>query len=1108
MNGRDILLRICVFALALFACRATLAVPEPPIQLVTRWAGDVPKLTLSPAERAWLKEHSGVIRVGVLKDEAVPLDIVDAARNYQGISAEYVGILAAALHVRIEIEAFEDHVSLMDALAAGKVDLVTAAHRTGGRSDFIYSRAYFGNRVVVASRVEDPGFAIKPSANASALAYVHGTVDESKLHKAYPDVRLLELPSLTAALYAVAFGEAEACVGNAAALNDLIEWHQLLNVSVTDVARFAAEDFRFATVSGNRPLMDMVSQMLQRVREGDRDVIRALWEGFGTHYTIGSAISLSEAERQWIATHPVVRYAMRQRFSPFITENEDGMATGFGVDLLDMIGRQTGLRFEPAPVDAVTSSDGEVMADIIVAASPSDPALSDWAFTAPYSETPEVIVARSTHSYHGVASLQGKSVVIGPGTSISRDALQKAGARIIVAKTVWSASDLLMTGIADAWITNATTANYITQFQERLAIVGETRAGSASVAFAIRPESAALTGILNDGLASISASRMHSLRDKWQFSRQVRTPWDKRRPLILTIGLGTLVLVVLFLVWNSLLRKEIRRRKRAELDLAAAIQVAEDASRAKSTFLATMSHEIRTPMNAVLGVLELLKQSRGTIDSQFASIDAAYESARALLSLIEDILDLSKIESGKLELAVEPTDCDALVRSVANVFGGLARQRHIRFSLEIDNPHQLGATIDPIRLRQILSNLLSNAVKFTPSGEVALKSLVRADEGGNVRIVLSVIDTGIGMSSEEQAKLFQPFVQADRTIGARFGGSGLGLAICRRLVELMGGALELTSAPGAGTSVEVTVLAPQAAIVDAGDMSSEPIDVWCGRFRSYSALIVDDHPANRLVLSRQLEYLGFEVVCAQDGAEALECMSSTQFDIVVTDLFMAGMTGYELAQEIRNREAVSGRSVLLIGCTANAQLETLRRGLAAGMDICVTKPLGLAALAKRLTEWLAERATDAEAQLSPAPQLTGASDEAWIDSAAVERIVSGDRALELKLLDTIVTANRETLDELRRAAADNDRDGFCAASHRVRGGIRLLGAALVVQVCEDTEAKAMDAAVPLAGLLPAIESHVERLNAMLDARMAGLRGMVLVNPPAADAPSIAAASSQ
>lgn len=1108
MNGRDIFLRICVFTLALFACRVALALPEASIQLVTRWAGDVPKLTLSPAERAWLTEHGGVIRVGVLKDEAVPLDIVDAARNYQGIAAEYVGILAAALHVRIEIKAFEDHISLMDALAAGEVDLVTAAHRNSGRSDFIYSRAYFGNRVVVASRVEDPGFAIKPS-NTPALAYVHGTVDESKLRKAYPDARLLELPSLTAALYAVAFGEAEACVGNAAALNDLIEWHQLLNVSVTDVARFAAEDFRFAAVSANRPLMDIVSQLMQRIREGDRDVIRALWEGFGTHYTIGSAISLSETEREWIAKHPVVRYAMRQRFSPFITENEDGMATGFGVDLLDMIGRQTGLRFEPAPVDAVAPSDGEVRADIIVAASPSDPTLSHWAFTAPYSETPEVIVARSTHSYHGVASLRGKNVVIGPGTSISRDALQKLGARILIAKTVWSASDLLMTGIADAWITNATTANYITQFQERLAIVGETGAGSASVAFAIRPESAVLTGILNDGLASISASRMHSLRDKWQFSRQVRTPWDKRRPQILTIGLGTLLLVVLFLVWNSLLRKEIRRRKRAELDLAAAIQVAEDASRAKSTFLATMSHEIRTPMNAVLGVLELLKQSRGTIDSQFASIDAAHESARALLSLIEDILDLSKIESGKLELAVEPTDCDALVRSVANVFGGLARQRHIRFSLEIDNPHQLGATIDPIRLRQILSNLLSNAVKFTPSGEVALKSVVRADEGGRVRIVLSVVDTGIGMSTEEQAKLFQPFVQADRTIGPRFGGSGLGLAICRRLVELMGGTLELTSAPGAGTTVEVTVLAPQAAIVDAGDMSSEPIDVWCGRFRSYSALIVDDHPANRLVLSRQLEYLGFEVVCAQDGTEALERMSSTQFDIVVTDLFMAGMTGYELAQEIRNREAASsGRSVLLIGCTANAQIETLRRGLAAGMDICVTKPLGLAALAKRLTEWLAERATDAEALPSPAPQLTGASDEAWIDSAAVERIVSGDRALELKLLDTIVTTNRETLDELRRTAADNDRDGFCAASHRVRGGIRLLGAALVVQLCEDAEAKAMDEAVPLAELLPAIESHVERLNAMLDARMAELRGMVLAGKPPADVPGVAAAFGQ
>ncbi|KVA43477.1 histidine kinase [Burkholderia cepacia] len=1080
--------RAHVFALIvmLTLCQATFAAQTTSIRLVTRWTGGVSKLKLSAVQHAWLAAHQGAVRVGVLRDEVVPLDIVDAAGNYEGISAEYLGILGMALKVRFEIVAFRDRAALMDALAAGTVDLVTGAQRASGRADVIFSKPYFGNRAVIATRIDDPGFSIRPSTDGRVLAYVQGTVAKSKLQKSYPDMRLLAVPSLSAALYAVAFGQAEACVGNSAALNDLIEWHQVLNVSVTDVARFAAEDFRFATSTQNQPLMQMVESMLTRIRDGDRDVILALWEGFGTHYTFGSDVSLSKAEREWIARHPVIKYAALQDFSPFIMANEDGTAMGLAVDLLNVIGKQTGLRFEPAAVD-VASVRGSA-ADLIVAASPSDPTLANWIFTSRYSDTPETIVARTERSFDGMDALRGKRVVVGPSLWTDRAALNKAGATILTANSVWSASDLLTTRVADAWITNATTANYITQFDDRLAIVGATGNAATQIAFAVRPENAMLANILNNGLAAISASRMHGLRDRWQFSRQVRTSWDRQRLRILTIVLGTLLMIVLFLVWNYLLRKEIHLRKRAEGDLAAAIEVAEDASRAKSTFLATMSHEIRTPMNAVLGVLELLKQSRGTIESQSASIDAAYDSAHALLSLIEDILDLSKIESGKLELTPEPIDCDSLVRSVANVFEGLARQRHLLFSVNIDNPCRLGATIDPIRLRQILSNLLSNAVKFTHTGGVSLEAMLRADAQDQVHIELRIKDTGIGIAAGEQEKLFQPFVQADRTIGAKFGGSGLGLAICRRLVELMGGALTLKSTPGVGTTVEVRLSAPAAALINASDLRLGPIDVWRGKFRSYSALVVDDHPANRLVQSLQLQYLGFTVTSVQDGIEALDRMASTPFDVVITDFFMPGMTGYELAHQIRARDAASGHRVVLIGCTANAQQETQRRGLNAGMDFCVTKPLGLAALASRLSDWLCERETDMQARPPFASPSTDMPSEEWIDPAAVGRIVAGDAKLEANLLDTLVATNRDTLSKMRRMVANDDRAGFCAASHRIRSGIRLIGARMVVRACEYAERQATQTDVPLRELLPTIEADLGRLDEILTRRLNVLRG--------------------
>ncbi|VWD12709.1 two-component system sensor histidine kinase/response regulator [Burkholderia lata] len=1086
MSHPNVCARVVVWVVMLTMCQAISAAQATSLRLVTRWTGDVSKVKLSASQQAWVTAHDGVVRVGVLRDEVVPLDIVDAAGNYEGISAEYLGILATALKVRFDITAFRDRAALMDALTAGAIDIATGAQRAGGRADIMYSKPYFGNKAVIATRIDDPGFSIRPSNDGHVLAYVQSTVARSKLQKSYPDMHLLALPSLSAVLYAVAFGQAEACVGNSASLNDLIEWHQVLNVSVTDVARFAAEDFRFAVAAQNQPLMQMVEAALTRVHDGDRDAILALWEGFGTHYTFGNNVSLSQAEREWIARHPVIKYAAQQNFSPFIMANEDGTAMGLGVDLLNAVGQQTGLRFEPteADVDTVRGST----ADLIVAASPSDPTPANWIFTSRYSDTPETIVARTEHSFNGIGALRGKRVVVGPGAPADRAALDRAGATILTADSVWSAADLLTTRVADAWITNATTANYITQFDDHLAIVGATGNAATQIAFAVRPENAMLANILNSGFAAISASRMHGLRDRWQFSRQVRTSWDRQRLQILTIVLGTLLAVVLFLVWNYRLRNEICLRKRAEGDLAAAIEVAEDASRAKSTFLATMSHEIRTPMNAVLGVLELLKQSPGAIDSQAASIDAAYDSAHALLSLIEDILDLSKVESGKLELAPEPIDCEALVRSIANVFEGLARQRHLLFSVNVDNPQRLGAAIDPIRLRQILSNLLSNAVKFTHTGGVSLEVTLRADAQDQVRIDLRVKDTGIGIAAGEQARLFQPFVQADRTIGAKFGGSGLGLAICRRLVELMGGTLTLKSTPGVGTTVEVCLSASSAALVNAGDVRSEPIDVWRGKFRSYSALVVDDHPANRLVLSRQLEYLGFTVMSAQDGIEALDCMASTPFDVVITDFFMASMTGYELAHQIRAREAKSGWSVVLIGCTANAQHESLRRGLDAGMDFCVTKPIGLAALAQRLLDWPRLRKTDAQAGLKPVPPSADTPDESWIDSAAVEHIAAGDAKLEANLLDTLVATNRDTLVKMRRMVVDDDRAGFCAALHRIRSGIGLIGARVAVGACEYAERQATQTDVPLRELLPKIEADLERLDGLLTARIVALRG--------------------
>lgn len=1090
---------ICVVASAL--CLPEEAWPAPAIQMVSHWHDEVPALQLSSTQREWLGRHHDVLRVGVVA-EAGPLDMIDGAGNYEGISAEYLGVVEAALHARIEVAAFTDRHALVEALQQGRIDIATAAQRSRDGLHLIYSEPYFGNKFVVATRVDNPNYSIRADDGDHVLAYEKGSVSEALLARTYPGMRLLALPSLPAALDAVAFGQAHACVGNASAINNLIEQRQLLNVNVTDFASIRVDEFRFASARGNDTLVQLLNRALSGVSSEVRAVIRTRWQGLGSHYAFKSTLVLTAAERAWIVQHPVIKYPVTRNNPPFVIDNEDGTVMGFGVDLLDLIATQTGLRFQPVPADTDADATRASRHDttMLIASVPGDAAPRGWQWSQPYSSTPEVIVARPGREYRDLASLRAVKVALSPYGTKRHMAVEGVGASVVDAQDIWSAASLVATGKADALVTNLATANYIisTQFRSSLAIVGRTGMPNAGVAFAVGPDEATLVSILDKGLAAVPLTHMDQLRGRWQFSRHALTAWDRRRPQILMLVLAAISLAVLFFVWNYALRRQIKRRKAAEADMRVAMRAAEDANRAKSTFLATMSHEIRTPMNAVLGVLELLRETRGKTDPQSESIDAAHDSARALLSLIEDILDLSKIESGKLELSAEPTDCDALVRSVATVFGGLARQKHLSFSVRVDGPQRLGALVDPVRLRQILSNLLSNAVKFTEVGQVSLTAEIRQDaqEQEYVRLDIRVSDTGIGISPEDQAKLFQPFAQADATIAVRFGGSGLGLSICRRLVELMGGTLTLTSTPGVGTTIDITLRVPHVILGYAEDSEVEPVGALHGAFASRSALVVDDHPANRFVLSRQLEYLGFGVACAAGAREAIEQWSSGRFDVVITDCFMPDMTGYEFTREIRALEAASGSArTIVIGCTANVQPETSRAGLDAGMDWCVTKPLGLAILANRLAALLGQSGRVASVT-SPSPQPlllaqeeqpidARATIEGWIDSSAIERIVGHDAASELKLLSMVATANRDDLDVLRQAVADDDHSRFGAALHHLRGGIRLIGASVLEDACREAEQRAHEG-VPLQALSSSIVAEIERLDAMLDRRMAAL----------------------